>query len=137
MRIRSEGSGRTYGDVRGRLRGSGYGGKGHRAHRKNIDRGRQVYAFAAGTQKLYDYLDDNPACMAAPISYANDVRTIAAIDNFVSINNAVDVDLYGQVNGETAGTRQISGSGGQQDFVLGAYLSHGGKSFICLSPPSE
>ena len=74
--------------------------------RKNIDRGRQVYAFAAGTQKLYDYLDDNPACMAAPISYTNDVRTIAAIDNFVSINNAVDVDLYGQVNGETAGTRR-------------------------------
>lgn len=71
--------------------------------------------------------------MAAPISYTNDVRTIAAIDNFVSINNVVDVDLYGQVNGETAGTRQISGSGGQQDFVLGAYLSHGGKSFICLS----
>ena len=85
------------------------------------------------TQKLYDYLDDTPACMAAPISYTNDVRTIAAIDNFVSINNAVDVDLYGQVNGETAGTRQISGSGGQQDFVLGAYLSRGGKSFICLS----
>lgn len=70
--------------------------------KKNIDRGRQVFAFAAGTQKLYDYLDDNPACMAAPISYTNDIRTIAAIDNFISINNAVDVDLYGQVNGETA-----------------------------------
>ena len=101
--------------------------------KKNIDRGRQVFAFAAGTPKLYDYLDDNPACMAAPISYTNDIRTIAAIDNFVSINNAVDVDLYGQVNGETAGTKQISGAGGQQDFVLGAYLSKGGKSFICLS----
>ena len=101
--------------------------------RKNIDRGRQVFAFAAGTQKLYDYLDDNPACMAAPISYTNDIRTIASIDNFVSINNAVDVDLYGQVNGETAGIKQISGAGGQQDFVLGAYLSKGGKSFICLS----
>ena len=101
--------------------------------KKNIDRGRQVYAFAAGTQKLYDYLDDNPACMSAPISYTNDVRTIAAIDTFISINNAVDVDLYGQVNGETAGTKQISGAGGQQDFVLGAYLSKGGKSFICLS----
>ena len=101
--------------------------------KKNIDRGRQVFAFAAGTQKLYDYLDDNPACMAAPISYTNDIRTIAAIDNFISINNAVDVDLYGQVNGETAGTKQISGAGGQQDFVLGAYLSKGGKSFICLS----
>ena len=81
--------------------------------KKNIDRGRQVFAFAAGTQKLYDYLDDNPACMAAPISYTNDIRTIAAIDNFISINNAVDVDLYGQVNGETAGTKQISGAGGQ------------------------
>ena len=101
--------------------------------KKNIDRGRQVFAFAAGTQKLYDYLDDNPACMSAPISYTNDIRTIAAIDNFISINNAVDVDLYGQVNGETAGTKQISGAGGQQDFVLGAYLSKGGKSFICLS----
>ena len=101
--------------------------------RKNIDRGRQVYSFAAGTQKLYDYLDDNPACMSAPISYTNDVRTCAAIDNFISINNAVDVDLYGQVNGETAGIKQISGAGGQQDFVMGAYLSKGGKSFICLS----
>ena len=100
---------------------------------KNLDRGRQVYAFAAGTQKLYDYLDDNPACMAAPISYTNDVRTVAALDNFISINNAVDVDLYGQVNGETAGIKQISGAGGQQDFVMGAYLSKGGKSFICLS----
>ena len=101
--------------------------------KKNLDRGRQVYAFAAGTQKLYDYLDDNPACMAAPISYTNDVRTVAQLDNFISINNAVDVDLYGQVNGETAGIKQISGAGGQQDFVLGAYLSKGGKSFICCS----
>ena len=99
--------------------------------KKTIDKGRQVYAFAAGTQKLYDYLNDNPACMAAPISYTNDIRTIASIDNFISINNAVDIDLYGQVNGETAGTKQISGAGGQQDFVLGAYLSKGGKSFIC------
>ena len=83
--------------------------------KKNLDRGRQVYAFAAGTQKLYDYLDDNPACMAAPISYTNDVRTVAQLDNFISINNAVDVDLYGQVNGEAAGIKQISGAGGQQD----------------------
>ena len=79
------------------------------------------------------YVDDHPARMAAPISHTNDIRTIASIDNFVSINNAVDVDLYGQVNGETAGTKQISGAGGQQDLVLGAYLSKGGKSFICLS----
>lgn len=100
---------------------------------KNLDRGRQVYAFGAGTQKLYDYLDNNPACMSAPVDYTNDVRTIAQLDNFVSINNAVDIDLFGQVNAESAGIRAISGAGGQQDFVLGAYLSKGGKSFICMS----
>lgn len=100
---------------------------------KGIDRGKQVYAFGAGTKKLYDYIDNNPECYAAPVSYTNDARTIAQIDNFISINNAVDIDLFGQVNAETAGTKQISGAGGQLDFVLGAYLSKGGKSFICLS----
>ena len=100
---------------------------------KSIDCGKQVYAFGAGTKKLYDYLDNNPECCAAPVSYTNDARTVAQIDNFVSINNAVDIDLFGQVNSETAGVRQISGAGGQLDFVLGAYLSKGGKSFICCS----
>lgn len=101
--------------------------------RKSIDKGRQVYAFGAGTQKLYDYLDENPECMSAPVNYTNDIRQISALDNFISINNAVDIDLFGQVNAESAGTRQISGAGGQLDFVLGAYLSNGGKSFICMS----
>ena len=100
---------------------------------KSIDHGRQTYSFAAGSQRVYDFLDDNRMCMAAPVSYVNDIRTIAAIDNFMSINNAVDIDLYGQVSSETSGVRHISGAGGQQDFVLGAYLSNGGKSFICLS----
>ena len=68
-----------------------------------------------------------------PVNYANDARTIAQLDNFISINNAIDIDLFGQVNAESAGVRPISGAGGQQDFVLGAYLSNGGKSFICLS----
>ena len=71
--------------------------------------------------------------MSAPVDYTNDVRVISQIDNFMSIKNAIDIDLYGQVNGESAGTRQISGAGGQQDFVQGAYLSDGGKSFICMS----
>ena len=101
--------------------------------KKTIDRGRQVYAFGAGTQKLYDYLDDNPDCMSAPVDYTNGIDTIAKIDNFISINNAVDIDLFGQVNAESAGVKQISGAGGQLDFVLGAYLSKGGKSFICCS----
>ncbi|MCI7474179.1 MAG: butyryl-CoA:acetate CoA-transferase [Clostridiales bacterium] len=101
--------------------------------RKSIDRGRQTYAFAAGSQKLYDYLDNNPACMSTPVDYTNDVRVVSQLDNFISINNAVDVDLFGQVNAETSGTKHISGAGGQLDFVLGAYLSKGGKSFICCS----
>lgn len=101
--------------------------------KKAIDRGRQVFAFGAGTQKLYDFVNDNPECMSAPVSYTNDARTIAQIDNFISINNIVDVDLFGQMNAESAGIKQISGAGGQLDFVLGAYLSKGGKSFICLS----
>ena len=90
-------------------------------------------AFGAGTQKMYDYLNNNPECMSAPVDYTNDIRSISALDNFISINNAVDIDLFGQVNAESAGIKHISGAGGQLDFVLGAYLSKGGKSFICLS----
>ena len=101
--------------------------------RKPFDRGRQTYAFAAGTQKLYDFIDNNPECMAAPVSYVNDIARVSQIDNFISINGAVDVDLYGQVSSESSGTHHISGAGGQQDFVMGAYLSKGGKSFICCS----
>lgn len=101
--------------------------------KKTVLPGKQVFAFGAGTQKLYDYVHENPEVMAANVGWVNDVRTIAQIDNFVSINNAVDIDLFGQVNAESSGTRAISGAGGQLDFVLGAYLSKGGKSFICLS----
>lgn len=101
--------------------------------KKNIDKYRQTYAFGAGTQKMYDYIDNNPELMSAPVDYTNDIRNIAALDNFISINNAVDVDLYGQINAESSGTKHISGAGGQLDFVLGAYLSKGGKSFICCS----
>ena len=100
---------------------------------KNIDKGRQVFAFAAGSKKLYDYMDRNPAVMGAPVDYTNDVHIISQIDNFISINNAIDCDLFGQVNAESAGTKHISGTGGQLDFLLGAYLSKGGKSFICMS----
>jgi butyryl-CoA:acetate CoA-transferase len=100
---------------------------------KSIDRFRQTYAFGAGTQKMYDYMDDNPELMSAPVDYTNDIRSISALDNFISINNCVDVDLFGQISSESSGVKQISGAGGQLDFVLGAYLSHGGKSFVCCS----
>ncbi len=101
--------------------------------KKNIDRYRQAYGFGAGTKKMYDYLDENPELMSAPVSYTNDIKNIAALDNFISINNCVDLDLFGQISSETSGTKHISGAGGQLDFVLGAYMSNGGKSFICCS----
>ena len=100
---------------------------------KSIDRYRQVYGFGAGTKKMYDYMDENPELMSAPVSYTNDIRQVSALDNFISINNCVDVDLFGQISSESSGIKHISGAGGQLDFVLGAYLSKGGKSFICCS----
>ena len=101
--------------------------------RKSIDPGKIVYTFALGTQRLYDFIHDNPRCAAYPVDYTNHPSTIALNDKVMSINNAVEVDLFGQVNAETSGTRQISGTGGQLDFVTGAYDSKGGKSFIALT----
>ncbi|MPN05283.1 Butanoate coenzyme A-transferase [bioreactor metagenome] len=105
--------------------------------RKRLDRGRHVYTFGAGTQKLYDFLHNNPFAYNAPVNYVNDVRVIAQLDDFMSINNCINVDLFGQVSSETSGLKHISGAGGQQDFLLGAYLSNGGKSFICCSSTAQ
>lgn len=101
--------------------------------KKQLHPGKVVYTFAAGTEKLYRYVHDNPDLLIASVDYVNDVTTISANDNVVSINNAVEVDLFGQVVSESFGTRHISGAGGQLDFVLGTYRSKGGKSFICCS----
>lgn len=99
---------------------------------KNIDRGRMTFSFAAGSQKLYDFMDNNPGLAAYPVDYTNHPFIASKIDNLISINSAVEVDLSGQVCSETAGPYIISGSGGQLDFVEGAYNSKGGKSFVCL-----
>ncbi len=100
--------------------------------KKQIDRGRMVYTFAGGTQKLYDFIDNNPQVAGYPVDYTND-RAIASMnDNLVSINNALEIDLSGQVCSETIGPRMISGAGGQLDFVDAAYNSKGGRSFICM-----
>lgn len=99
---------------------------------KSIDPEKMVYAFALGNQKLYDFINDNPFCASFPVDYTNRVSVAAANDRLVTINNAVEIDLYGQVCSESSGTRHISGTGGQLDFVLAAYESRGGKSFICL-----
>lgn len=100
--------------------------------RKNLDKGRMAYSFAAGTQKLYDFMQDNPAIAAYPVNYTNHPFVASQIDRLISINSAVEIDLSGQVCSESAGPNIISGAGGQLDFVEGAYNSKGGKSFICL-----
>ena len=101
--------------------------------KKSIDRGRQTFAFGAGTDKLYKFIHNNPEVMSTTVEYTNDPSVVGQLDNFVSINNAVEIDLFGQVNSESSGSKQISGTGGQLDFVMGAYKSKGGKSFVCLA----
>jgi butyryl-CoA:acetate CoA-transferase len=102
-------------------------------NKKTSDRFKMVYTFAMGTRKLYDFLHNNPACASYPVNYTNDPRMIAANNKVVAINNAVEVDLFSQVCSESAGTAQISGTGGQFDFIFGAFNSRGGKGIIALS----
>ena len=101
--------------------------------RKAIDREKMVYTFAMGTQKLYDFLDNNPVAAIFPASYTNDPATIGRNPKVVAINNAIEIDLFTQVASESAGPRQISGTGGQLDFIMGAYKSEGGKGLICIN----
>lgn len=105
--------------------------------KKNIDRHKCVYTFAIGTQKMYDFMDDNSALAGYPVNYTNDPNIIGQIDNFVSINNAIQLDLFSQVNAESnivgGIPAQVSGNGGMTDFITGAYKSKNGKSFICLA----
>jgi butyryl-CoA:acetate CoA-transferase len=101
--------------------------------KKTIDRFKIVYTFAMGTKRLYDYLDGNPAFASYPVNYTNDPRIIALNNNVVAINNAIELDLFSQVSSESVGTTQITGTGGQLDFISGAFASHGGKGIIGLS----
>lgn len=100
---------------------------------KPINKGYTVTAFAMGSQKVYDYMDDNPSVMMREASYVIDPNTIAQHPNFVSVNSALEIDLWGQVTAESIGTKHISGTGGQLDFVRGAIRSKGGKSFLAFS----
>lgn len=100
---------------------------------KNIDPGKMVYTFAMGTNKLYDFLDHNPACAIYPVDYTNDPYLISRIDNMVCINNAIEVDLFAQVASEASVGRNISGTGGQLDFILGSFDSKGGRGYVALA----
>mmetsp|Transcript_12064 Transcript_12064/g.27968 ORF Transcript_12064/g.27968 Transcript_12064/m.27968 type:complete len:463 (-) Transcript_12064:150-1538(-) len=104
---------------------------------KAIDRGRHVYSFALGGRKLYAALDDNPDFCCRPVEQTNMPHLIMRNDKVVSINNTTQIDLSGQAASESDGMRHISGTGGQLQFVRGAYASEGGKSFICLASTFE
>lgn len=99
---------------------------------KPIHNGKTVAAFAFGSKRMYDFIDDNPGFEMLPVDYVNDPATIAKHPNFRSINAALEVDFFGQVCAESLGTRHVSGTGGQVDYVRGATSSEGGKSFIAF-----
>ena len=92
-----------------------------------------VTGMAFGTERVYDFVDENPGVAFMPLELVNAPETIGKIDNMISINNCIAVDLYGQVSAESAGTRQISGTGGQLDYLTGAAMSRGGKAFLCMT----
>ncbi len=88
--------------------------------RKQIHRGKTVTTFAYGSKRIYDFIDDNPAVEVLPVDYVNDPEVICRNDNMISINAALEVDFFGQVCAESVGTKHMSGSGGQVDYVRGA-----------------
>jgi itaconate CoA-transferase len=97
---------------------------------KRLNPGKTVFTFAMGQKAMYDFLDDNPSVESHPVDYVNDPHVIAQNDNVVSINAALQIDLTGAVNAEHLLGHQYSATGGQLDFVRGAYASRGGKSII-------
>jgi acyl-CoA hydrolase len=100
--------------------------------RKSLHRGKAVAAFVLGTQRLFDYIHENPSFEFRSISYTNDPFVVAQNDRMVAINSALQVDLTGQVCADSLGTRPYSGCGGQIDFIRGAARSRGGVPIIAL-----
>ncbi len=100
---------------------------------KKKHRGKVVTSFALGTNRLYDFIDDNPEFAFLEADYVNDGRVIRSNPKVVAINSAIEIDITGQVCADSIGTYQFSGVGGQMDFIRGASLSEGGKPIIAIS----
>ncbi len=101
--------------------------------KKKVFKNKGLTGITFGSEELYEWVDSNPGVVTAPLEYINDPAVIAGNDNMVSINNCISIDLYGQVCAESAGLRHISGTGGQLDYLTGAFGSGGGKAFICMT----
>lgn len=99
---------------------------------KQIDNGLHTATFLMGTKRLYDFANHNDSVKMAPVDYVNNPAVIGKLDNLISINSCIEVDLQGQVNSESMGLRQFSGVGGQVDYVRGAAISKGGKSIMAI-----
>ncbi len=99
---------------------------------KEIGRGRALATFLIGSQRLYDFVNDNPFIEMKESSFVNDTSKIRRNPKMVAINSAIEVDLTGQVCADSIGARMYSGVGGQMDFIRGASLSEGGKAIIAL-----
>lgn len=99
---------------------------------KSIDKGKMVSTFLMGSQKVYDFIDDNPAVLMMDVGYTNDPFIISKNDRVTAINSALQVDITGQVCADSLGTKHYSGVGGQIDFIYGASLSKGGKAIIAM-----
>ncbi|AQQ51990.1 acetyl-CoA hydrolase/transferase family protein [Planococcus lenghuensis] len=99
--------------------------------RKFTNPGKIIATFAYGSQKLYDFIDNNPSLEFLPVSVVNDPREIAKEKNIVSVNATTEVDLYGQCASETVGGKYFSSSGGQVDFARGVRFAENGKGYIC------
>lgn len=100
--------------------------------RKTLHPRKAIFTFAAGSERMYRFLDDNPYCEAHPVSYTNSPDVIAQNNALISVNAAIEIDLSGQCCAESIGPAQFSGTGGQADFVRGAFNSPDGKSFLAL-----
>jgi len=99
---------------------------------KEINRGKIVTAFLMGSQRLYDFVDDNPMIEMRPVDYTNDTSVIRRFRRMAAINSAISIDLTGQVSADSIGTRFYSGVGGQMDFMRGAALAEEGRAIIAL-----
>lgn len=99
---------------------------------KTFHAGKALYAFAAGSRRMYEFLDDNAHIEAHPVSYTNFPPNIARNDNLISVNSTIEIDLTGQCDSESMGPAQFSGTGGQHDYARGAFDSKGGKSIIAF-----
>ena len=99
---------------------------------KKFHRGRVISGFVMGSQRLYDFVNDNPGVQLLDIAYVNDTSVIRKLPKMTAINSAVEIDMTGQVCADSIGTKMYSGVGGQMDFVRGASLSKGGKPIFAL-----